>query len=495
MQTIHASPGMQTMKQIEVDVAIIGAGTAGMSAYRAALAHTQSVLLIEGGPYGTTCARVGCMPSKLLIAAAEAAHGARHADAFGVHAGPVQIDGRAVMQRVRAERDRFVGFVVEAVEGWPAEHRLQGYARFIDAHTLQVGTHSLVRAKRIVIATGSSANVPAAWAQAAGDRLIINDDVFAWQQLPASVAVLGAGVIALELAQALHRLGVRVRLYGRSQRIGPLTDPELQMLTRRIMAAELPLQMNAKDLTLRREGDAVVIGAQAGAGADTTLHEESFEWVLAASGRSPNLQGLGLEHCGLPLNARGLPEFDRRTGQIGSSHIFIAGDANSEVELLHEAADEGRIAGDNAGRFPDVRVRPRRAALAVAFSDPQIMIAGLSHAQVLQSGLAFETGRVSFEDQGRSRVMLKNQGALHLYAECGSGRLLGAEMIGPAAEHMAHLLAWSVQRGDTVQQMLDSPFYHPVIEEGLRTALRLLQRALHMGPPPVERCLDCGPGA
>jgi dihydrolipoamide dehydrogenase len=102
---------------------------------------------------------------------------------------------------------------------------------------------------------------------------------------------------------------------------------------------------------------------------------------------------------------------------------------------------------------------------------------------------------VSFEDQGRSRVMLKNRGALHLYAERRSGRLLGAEMLGPAAEHLGHLLAWSVQRGDSVQAMLDSPFYHPVIEEGLRTALRGLQRALRMGPPPVERCLDCGPGA
>ena len=91
--------------------------------------------------------------------------------------------------------------------------------------------------------------------------------------------------------------------------------------------------------------------------------------------------------------------------------------------------------------------------------------------------------------------MLKNQGALHLYADRNSGRLLGAEMIGPAAEHLGHLLAWSIQRGDSVQQMLDCPFYHPVIEEGLRTALRVLKRALHMGPPPVERCLDCGPAA
>jgi dihydrolipoamide dehydrogenase len=133
--------------------------------------------------------------------------------------------------------------------------------------------------------------------------------------------------------------------------------------------------------------------------------------------------------------------------------------------------------------------------LAVVFSVPQLMIAGQSHAALQAAGTAFEAGEASFEDQGRSRVILKNQGAVRVYAERGSGRFLGAEMIGPAAEHIGHLLAWSVQRGDTVQQMLDSPFYHPVIEEGLRTALRHLQRALRMGPVPVERCLDCGPGA
>ena len=131
----------------------------------------------------------------------------------------------------------------------------------------------------------------------------------------------------------------------------------------------------------------------------------------------------------------------------------------------------------------------------MVFSDPQIMLAGQNHAELLAAGAEFEAGEVSFEDQGRSRVMRRNQGLLRLYAQRGSGRFLGAEMIGPAAEHLGHLLAWSVQRGDTVQQMLDSPFYHPVIEEGLRTALRHLQRALHMGPPPVAHCLDCGPGA
>lgn len=490
------------MKSMQVDVAIIGAGTAGMSAYRAALAHTQNVLVIEGGPYGTTCARVGCMPSKLLIAAAEAAHSAAHAGVFGVQAGPVRIDGRAVMQRLRDERDRFVGFVTDAVSAWPSEHRLEGQARFIDAHTLQVDAHTRVSAGRIVVATGSAPVVPAAWRAGAGDRLIVNDDVFAWTDLPASVAVLGAGVIGLELAQALHRLGVRVRLYARGQRVGPLSDPALQAMSLRLFGQALPLRTHSDGLVLQRDGDAVRVQVRAqgpagktASGSASDADEQVFDWVLAAAGRAPHLHGLGLAATGLPLGPGGLPVFDRRTGQIGDSTIFIAGDANGERALLHEAADEGRIAGDNAGRFPDVRAQLRRAPLAVVFSDPQLMVAGQGHADLQRSGAAFAVGQVLFEDQGRSRVMAKNQGALRVYGEIGTDRFLGAEMIGPAAEHIAHLLAWSVQRGDTVQQMLDSPFYHPVIEEGLRTALRDLQHALRMGPVPVANCLDCGPGA
>lgn len=476
------------MKTLRPDVAVIGAGTAGMTAYRAAREHTDRVVVVEGGPYGTTCARVGCMPSKLLIAAAEAAHTIAEAPAFGVHAGAVRVDGRAVMARVRAERDRFVGFVVEAVERWPDEARIRGHARFVADQVLQVDDHTRIEADRIVIATGSSPALPRAWRDALGDRLLVNDDVFEWQDLPRSIAVVGAGVIGLEIAQALHRLGVRVKLYGRGGRVGPLTDPALQDETRRVLAATLPMNVHADHLALRREGDEVVVSGTGGP-------DERFDGLLAATGRRPNVDALGLAHTTLPRDASGVPEVDRRTGQIGDTRVFMAGDVSELHPLLHEAADDGRIAGDNAGRWPDIRVRPRRAPLAVVFSDPQIMIAGRSHRDLVDAGVAFETGAVSFEDQGRSRVMRVNHGRLHVYGERASGRFLGAEMIGPAAEHLGHLLAWSAQRGDTVQAMLDSPFYHPVIEEGLRSALRDLQRALRMGPPPVERCLDCGPGA
>lgn len=453
------------MTVLHTDIAVIGAGTAGLAAYRAARAAGQRAVLIEGGPYGTTCARVGCMPSKLLIAAAEAAHEARHAAPFGVRVGSVSVDGRAVMARVRAERDRFVGFVVNSVESIPAEDRLLGYARFIDNTTLQVGDVQ-VQARRVVIATGSRPALSEAF-RALGDRLVVNDDVFAWEDLPRRVAVFGPGVIGLELGQALARLGVEVRVFGARGGVGPLSDPAIRDYARQAFQQEFYLDPHARVQEMQREGEQVRIRYL---GLDQQTHDEHFDYVLAATGRTPNVDQLGLENTTLACDARGVPLFDPLTLQCGDSPVFIAGDANHVLPLLHEAADEGKAAGENAARYPQVQPMARRAPIAVVFSDPQIAMVGLRHAD-LPAG-QYVVGKVSFEDQGRSRVMLRNRGLMHVYAEQGSGRLLGAEWVGPRAEHIAHLLAWACQQQLTVSQMLDMPFYHPVVEEGLRTALR-----------------------
>src|SRR5450830_2081885 len=138
-----------TMKTLQVDVAVIGSGTAGMTAHKAARMQGKRVLMIESGPYGTTCARVGCMPSKLLIAAAEAAHQARHTEPFGVQVQGITIDGAAVMARVRRERDRFVGFVLDTVKTMPQGDRLRSQVRFQDATTLVTQDGQLIHAKRI----------------------------------------------------------------------------------------------------------------------------------------------------------------------------------------------------------------------------------------------------------------------------------------------------------------------------------------------------------
>ncbi len=482
------------IKTIQVDVAVIGSGTAGLTAHKAARQHGKRVLLMESGPYGTTCARVGCMPSKLLIAAAEAAHAVTAAPAFGVHPGALRIDGQQVMARVRSERDRFVGFVLDGVDAIADEEKLRGHARFIAPGKLQVDEHTIVEAASVVIATGSSPIVPPEWA-AAGERVITSDAVFAWTDLPRSLAVVGAGVIGLELGQALARLGVRVTLFARGARVAQLTDPLVLAEAGKVLGGQFDLrfQTSVAHLAKTDDGAGVLLTSRDGEGNEKT---EQFEYVLAAIGRSPNVHGIGLETAQIELDRHGVPLYDKHTMQCGKSAIFIAGDASDELPLLPEAADQGRIAGENAARFPEVQPGLRRTPLGVAFTEPQIATVGATYQQLcITHAGRFAVGAVSFGNQGRSRVMLQNHGLLRVYAEFGSQRFLGAEMIAPRAEHLGHLLAWACQAQLTVHAMLDMPFYHPVVEEGVRTALRELALHLQKGPSDVPACADCTPGA
>ncbi|MGB0134416.1 dihydrolipoyl dehydrogenase [Dokdonella sp.] len=485
----------------KVDVAIIGAGSAGMSAYREVRKFTDSIALIEGGSFGTTCARVGCMPSKLLIAPADARHRMQALPEFGISAGAGEVDGVAVMRRVRAERDRFVGFVIDAVGGFDQRHILRAHAEFEDAHALRLTLSGNaddpssevdhVEAARIVIATGSRPRIPEQF-EPAGDRLIVNDDVFDWHDLPASIAVFGAGVIGIELGQALHRLGVRVHLFGRGGAVAGLSDPEVRDCAARTIRAEMSASLDARDVRISRAGDEVVVDYIDDAGNQAS---ERFEYLLAATGRVSNVDRLAIGRSGLKLGPRGVPLFDPLTMQTSANHIFIAGDSAADRPILHEAVDEGHLAGHNAARFPEVFRHTRRTPLGITFCDPQAAFAGQRYETLIEGKIDFAIGEVSFEDQGRSRVMLVNRGLLRIYGEKGTGLILGAEMFGPDNEHIAHLLAWVIQLRKTVGEVLELPYYHPVIEEGLRTALRRLNEALGMGPHPPLRCIDCGPGA
>lgn len=462
------------MKKLQADVVVLGGGTAGMGAFRNARLHTENVYLIESNVFGTTCARVGCMPSKLLIAAAEARHHALHTAPFGVHldTNSIQVNGKEVMNRVKSERDRFVGFVVSDVEEWPAERRIMGEAKFIDEHTVQIDDHTQITADRIVIATGSRPIILPQW-HALGDKLLINDDVFSWDDLPESVAVFGPGVIGLELGQALTRLGVKVEIFGLGGLLGGISDPVVLEEAKAVFGEELTLHLNAQTESVLNENGQVEVRWND----DGETGVFTADYLLAAVGRRPNVDNIGLENLNIELDARGVPVADPYTMQTSIPHIFIAGDASNQLPLLHEASDQGKIAGENAGKYPEISKGLRRSLIGVVFTDPQIATVGTRYATLqAQYGDDFEKqvviGQVSFKNQGRSRVMLVNKGHLRVYADRQSGRFLGAEMVGPAAEHIAHLLAWSHQQQMTVAQMLDMPFYHPVIEEGLRTALR-----------------------
>jgi len=474
-----------------VDVAIIGAGTAGLTARRAATKAGASVLIIDPGPYGTTCARVGCMPSKLLIAAADAAWHSKQAGVFGVDT-QVHVDGERVMQRVQAERNRFTGFVIRAIDELREQGiLLKGRAHFTGPNTLAIDDGSTVKARSVVIATGSRPFVPPPFRTLSSPVLLTTDQVFELPTLPESVFVVGAGVIGMELGQAMHRLGVRTTIASIGGRIAFIGSKDINAVAVAIFKQELDLHVNYQlhQVDALADGSGARVHFTDDDGKDRT---ETYTHVLMGAGRSPNWEGLKLAATGLPLDQRGRPEVNPYTNQVCDSHIFVAGDVAGHRPLLHEAADEGRMAGKNAATWPDIAAEPRKAPLGIMFTDPQVAAVGRPWDQLRCDN--YRVGVVDYSDQGRARVMHQNKGQVRIAGEAGTGTLVAAQMIGPRVEHTAHLLAWAIQGNMRVGEALRMPFYHPVIEEGIRTALRDLQGHLYLARKPGAPCEEFGPG-
>ncbi|MCP5445949.1 MAG: dihydrolipoyl dehydrogenase [Chromatiaceae bacterium] len=447
------------MNEKHVDVAIIGSGSAGLYALGKVRPSGKRFVLINGGELGTTCARVGCMPSKAMIQAAEDYHRRGILGRYGV-AGheELELDTEEAMEHLRDLRDTFVDRVLSnSTDKMSEQMFVQGYARFVDPHTLEVDGLR-IHAEKIIIATGTRPLVPKPW-QAFGDRILTTDQIFEQEQLPASMAVIGLGVIGLEIGQSLARLGVEVTGFDMLETIGGLDDLDVAKAALEAIGKDFPMHLGA----------AAEIGEENGklrvsAGGHTVLVDK----VLASLGRIPNLDNMAIENAGIELGRHGVPAFNPNTMQVGDSHIFLAGDITGDRALLHEAGDEGRIAGHNA-TSDEISAFRRKVPLSINFCDPNICHVGARWSELDPDATA--VGTVNFAPVGRALIMGKNRGILKVYADKRSGRLLGSEMACPKGEHLAHLLAWSIEQELTVGRLLQMPFYHPVIEEALQAAL------------------------
>jgi dihydrolipoamide dehydrogenase len=444
---------------LHCDVAIIGAGTAGLAAERSARRAGAKTLLIDDRFAGTTCASVGCMPSKLLIAASRAAHAVRIAPTFGIAVPAPAIDGAAVMARVRKERDAFVASTLRGIGQLPAGITLRAKAHFAERTLLALEDGRQVSATAIVIATGARPRVPKMFA-ALGDRVLTNETIFELARLPASIAVIGAGPLGLELGQALARLGVDTEIFDQGERLAALNDESVAAELRTILQGELLLRLGVS-LTAEQNGNGALL-SWTGPSSGT----KRFERVLVATGRPPNLADLKLGNTGLALDDNGTPFFDRQTLQCGDAPIFIAGDADAAFPVLHKASEEGAIAGRNAATFPNILWAKRSIAFSIMFTDPPLAVLGDPPRDDDVVGFA------SFANQGRAKVEASNKGVIRVYADSKNGRLRGAAMVGPGTDHIAHLIAWAIERGETATALLHLPIYHPTYEEALKPALR-----------------------
>ena len=475
---------------ITTDVAVIGAGTAGLKAFSELRRRGLAVLLIDHGPLGTTCARVGCMPSKAVLHAGQqwATLGtlSRGAPARGA---PVPGGVRSpddLWRGARDTRDLLASNTVDLTQRVAGDRLVMGTARFTGPNTLDVDGRT-IRARAFIVATGSHPVVPPSLAPL-GDRLLTTDTLFDLETLPARVGILGLGAVGLEIGLALARLGVEV--IGGDMKTLPagITDPEIGARAIERFSSELTMWLGRP---LEAEGRKHGIELRSG---DSRAE---VDVVIAALGRRPNLDKLNLAAAGVALGARGEPLLDAQTLRAGSSTIFLAGDVSNLRPLMHEASDEGSIAAqaaahalgvhdargasasrdgkDNRDGAADTPIN-RRTPLAIVFSDPDIATVGRTW-PALDPGQTV-VGDAQGNANGRSRVIGEEGNLVRIYVERASARVVGASLIASHGEHLAHLLAWAIQRGETVDGLLEMPYYHPSIEEMVQSALKVAARKL-----------------
>lgn len=461
---------------IRVDVAIIGAGTAGMNAYSTLRKAGVQSVLIDQGPLGTTCARVGCMPSKAVL------HAGQRWDAMRSLL-PAAERGRAeqalpagsttpqqLWEEALATRDHLVEGNIRQLHELAGNALLQAQARFTGPHTLQLDNGNTVEAKAFVLATGSEAVRPPELQQALGDRLITTDELFFLPEVPRRLAVVGLGPIGLEMGVALSRLASQVVGSNRSRRVGLMEDPEVNAAALDYFGQVFPMAFEVPVQAQRRSDGAVDF--QAG------NVQATVDWVLAATGRVPRVKALALEQAGAHFDDKGKLRWDPVTQQVLGVPIFLAGDVSSDRPLMHEAAVGGVVAAQRAlqhlGLEKTQPVRRRSAPLSIVFSDPDLAVVGRRFS-MLPADVVVATTRG--RGNGRSKIMHAPHHMLRLYADASSRKLLGASIFCAGGEHLAHQLAWAVQRGETSESLRELPYYHPTVEEMIDNALKELRKA------------------
>jgi dihydrolipoamide dehydrogenase len=445
---------------LTTDVAVIGAGTAGLTAFHEITHAGRSALLIDRGPLGTTCARVGCMPSKAVLHA-----GQRWATLRELTAGqalPAGCSADDLWRHARATRDALAQGAAQRTVATAGARLLMGTARFVAPDLLDVDGQQ-VRARAFVIATGSRPVVPAALS-ALEERLLTTDSLFELDSLPRSIGIIGLGAVGLEMGLALARLGVRVVAGDLQDTPAGIADPAVRDRALQRFGRELAMWLGRPV-----EAQAVAGGVRMSNGENS----ETVDTVLAALGRRPNVEALDLTQAGVVLDAKGQPVIDPATLRAGTAPVFLAGDVDPARPLMHEAADEGVIAargalGHLAGQAPALPAR--RTSISIVFSDPDIASVGAPFDRL--DPQTFVIGMAEGSGNGRSRILGAEENLVRVYAQRGSGVLLGASLIATHGEHLAHLLSWAVQRGKSVSTLLTMPYYHPSVEEMVQSALK-----------------------
>ncbi|UCF14213.1 MAG: FAD-dependent oxidoreductase [Phycisphaerales bacterium] len=416
----------------DYDVAVLGAGSGGLVACKVAKGLGKRTALIEKRKLGGDCTWFGCVPSKTLIKSANIAHQTARLREFGLEpGGPVELNADKVMSHVRA--------VVQAdADGHPPEtleaegiNVLFGAGRFLDSHTLMVGDKK-ISANKFIVCTGSHPFIPPI--QGLEDiPYLTNETIFDLDALPASMIVLGAGPIGIELSAALNRLGVKVTILQRSAKILKKDDPELVERLVKILRYEgVEILTETKTTAFSRQDDKVIAEVEDEKGRRQIVAESA----LISVGRRPNLYGLDLEKAGVEFDETGV-RVDRHL-RTTAKNIYACGDVVPPYLFTHIAEYEAIIAATNACFALPIRKTNYDNVLWATYTDPELAHAGLTEEQARQRyGDAVRIYRWEHKDVDRAKTDLASDGLSKFVCD-NKGKLLGIHILGHGAAELMH---------------------------------------------------------
>ena len=465
------------MSQTHYDLIVLGSGS-GNSLITEDFADARTAV-VEKGIFGGTCLNVGCIPTKMFVHAAEVAGTVRDAARYGVDA---TLDG----VRWPDIRDRIFGRIDPIAEGGrdyrrdaPHTEAYLGHGRFVADREIEVeitragghhevGTRHRISGDQVVIATGSRPRVPALIGDA-GVPFHTSDTVMRLDELPASMVIVGGGVIAAEFAHVFSALGVQVTVVTRTDRMLRVLDVELSEAFTHLARERWHLHTRALPTAVRRGGAGVELDLADG----TTV---GGELLLVATGRIPNSDDLGLEHTGVRTHVDGRVVVDEH-GRTGVEGVWSLGDVSSPHQLKHVANHEARVVAHNLVHPQDLRSFDHRYVPAAVFTHPQVATVGLTEAEARGHGHDVATKTQRYGDVAYGWALEDTTGLFKVVADRRTGRLLGAHAMGPHASSLIQPVIQALSFGGaagplTAHELARGQYWiHPALTEVLENAL------------------------
>ncbi|NGM36044.1 dihydrolipoyl dehydrogenase [Methylobacterium sp. DB0501] len=462
------------MGEITTKLLVLGGGPGGYVAAIRAGQHGIDTVLVEENRLGGTCLNVGCIPSKAMIHAAEAYHAAvlhaGEASPFGLSAGPPTLD----FPRTIAWKDGIVGRLNTGVASLLKRGGvkiLRGRGTMVDGKTCLVETDTgpeRVRADHVILATGS---VPAALPHLPfGGRVISSTEALSLQKVPATMAVVGAGYIGLELGTAFAKLGAKVTVVEMAERILPAYDAELtRPVARRLGALGIEVLLGAKATGLSGDALDIEVGGEP--------RKIPAEVILVAVGRKARTQDFGLDRLDLDMSGPFI-RIDERCA-TSMRNVWAVGDVTGEPMLAHRAMAQGEMVADLvAGRR---RAFHKVAIPAVCFTDPEVVSAGLSPEEARAAGHEIRTGLFPFAANGRAMTLGAEDGFVRVTARADNHLLLGIQAVGAGVSELAAGFGLALEMGARLEDIAGTIHAHPTLGEAFHEAnLRALGEALHI---------------